>query len=82
LVLISESGISPNIYELPRHLLDFKVAKNLGKYFSAGFTIRDILNSPIRRQYDKKYKTAGGDAIDFDKFRFGATYQLSISYRL
>jgi hypothetical protein len=82
LVLISESGISPNIYELPRHLLDFKVAKNLGKYFSAGFTIRDILNSPIRRQYDKKYKTAGGDAIDFDKFRYGATYQLSISYRL
>ncbi len=82
LVLISASGTAPNIFEVPRHLFDFKVSKTLGKHFAASLTIRDILNSPIRRQYDKKYKTLENKTVDFDKFRYGTTFQLSIAYRL
>jgi TonB-dependent receptor len=81
LVLISTAG-TPNVFELPRHLLDFKVSKTLGKHFAASITVRDILNSPIRRQFDKKYKTPDNETVDFDKFRYGTSYQLSISYRL
>jgi outer membrane receptor protein involved in Fe transport len=72
----------PSVFELPRHLLDFKVSKNFGKHFAASISVKDILNAPIRRQYDKKFKTKDGNAVDFDKYRYGTNYQLSLTYRL
>ncbi len=77
LVLTSTNGI-PDIYELPRHLLDLKISKKLNKYFTASFNIRDILNSPVRRSYDY----SDGWIIDYDKYHYGTTYQLSLSYKL
>ena len=68
----------PDVYELPRNMIDFKVTKKLGKYFTASLTIRDILNTPIRRSY----VYADGTKIDFDKFRYGSTYVFGISYKL
>jgi hypothetical protein len=67
-----------NVFELPRHLLDIKITKTLGKHFSASFTIRDILNAPIRRSYNLDE----GWTVDFDKYRFGTNYLLAISYKL
>ncbi len=67
----------PDVYELPRHLIDFKITKSLGKHFSTSFTIRDILNAPIRRSY--KYAEGW---IDYDKYRYGTNYVLSILYKI
>lgn len=76
LAIASVTENVPDIYELPRHLLDFKVTKKLGKYFSASVTVRDILNAPIRRAYKfDNWET------NFDKFRYGTNYVLGISYR-
>lgn len=77
LVLTSSDG-APDIFEVPRHLLDLKVTKSLGKHFSTSFTVRDILNSPIRRSYD----FAEGYVLDFDKYTYGTNYILGISYKL
>jgi TonB-dependent receptor len=82
LVIASSPGVVPNIFELPRHLLDFKITKTVGKHFSVALTVKDILNSPIRRQYDTDFKSENDKFYDFDKFRFGTNYQFTLSYRL
>lgn len=76
LVLASANASLPDVYELSRHLLNFKISKKLNKYFSSSLSVKDILNSPIRRSY--KYDE--GFLLDFDKFTFGTSYNLSLSY--
>ena len=67
----------PDVYELPRHTLDFKVIKKLGSKFSTSLLVRDILNAPVRRAY----KLPSG-WTDFDNFRYGANFLLSFAYKL
>jgi outer membrane receptor protein involved in Fe transport len=66
-----------DVYELPRHLLDFKVSKKLGERMTASVTVRDILNAPVLRAYNLP-----SGWFDFDRFRYGTTYLLSIGYKL
>jgi hypothetical protein len=66
-----------DVYELPRHLIDVKITKRFGDHFSVSLTARDILNAPVLRAYD----LATG-WLDFDRFRYGTTYLLSIGYKL
>lgn len=74
---ISSSSIGvPDIYELPRHALDFKINKKLGKRFSASLTVRDVLNSAIVRAY--KFDTWD---IKYDSYRYGTNYVLGVSYQ-
>ncbi len=80
LVISSNNKEVPDIYERSRSLLDFKVSKTLGKHFGVSFTIKDILNEPIRRSY--KYDDGGYDVLDYDKFTYGTNYNLGISYKL
>jgi hypothetical protein len=67
----------PDVYEIPRHLLDFKISKSLGEHYSASITIRDILNSPVRRSYDLP-----SGYVDFDRFRYGTNFLVSFAYKL
>jgi outer membrane receptor for ferrienterochelin and colicin len=67
----------PDVYDIPRHLLDFKVSKTIRKHFSVSATVKDILNSPIRRSY--KYEE--GFSVDFDNYVYGTNYYLSVSYK-
>lgn len=78
LVITSATKEIPDIYELARHLVDFKVSKSLAKHFTASLLIRDIFNQPIRRTY--KYNE--GFIVDYDRFTYGTNYQLSIAYKL
>lgn len=77
-VVSSQPGFVPDVFELPRHMLDFRIAKELGKRFAVTVTIKDILNSPVRRSY----QLPEGFTADFDRYRFGTNYNLSISYKL
>lgn len=67
----------PDVYEMPRNTVDIKITKTLGKHFSTSLTIRDLLNAPVLRAY----KTPAG-YVDFDRFRYGSTFQLGLSYKL
>ena len=67
----------PDVYEIPRHLLDFKVSKTIGEHYLASVTIRDILNSPVRRAYDLP-----NGYVDFDNFRYGTNFLVSFAYKL
>jgi hypothetical protein len=66
-----------DVYELPRHLIDIKATKRVGNHFSVSLTARDILNAPVLRAYDLPTGW-----LDFDRFRYGTTYLLSIAYKL
>ena len=77
-LVIAGGGSLPDIYETPRNLIDIKLSKNLGKHFAVTFTIRDLLNSPIRRTYNFEE----GINIDYDSYRYGTNYQIGIQYKL
>lgn len=72
------TGGRPDVYERPRHLLDFKISKTLGKYFSISLTARNLLNSAVRRtfKYDGKW------LVDFDSYKIGTSLSLGIAFKL
>ncbi len=67
----------PDVYEMPRNTIDFKVTKKLGKHFNTSIMIRDILNAKVIRAY----KMNNG-YIDYDNYRYGTNFILSIAYKL
>ena len=77
LVITNGLGI-PDVYEVPRDMIDIKLSKNLGKHWLVSLTVRDILNTAVRRTYN----FTDGTRIDFDSFRYGTFYQFGIQYRL
>lgn len=78
LIVASNVKEIPDVFEFPRNLIDIKVSKRITKHFSTYLSVRDLLNTYIRRSYD--YQT--DVRIDFDRFRFGTTYILGIIYKL
>jgi outer membrane receptor for ferrienterochelin and colicin len=78
----------PDVYEMPRNQIDFKVTKNLGEHWVVGLNIRDILNTAVRRSYKIDRINANGTIestdgwFDYDRFRFGTTYLLTVNYRI
>jgi hypothetical protein len=75
---VGGNGI-PDVYELPRNLLDMNVSKTLGKHFSIMIRANDILNSPIRRAY--KF-SEDSTPILYDHYRYGTTYTFTVIYKL
>jgi hypothetical protein len=55
------------------------MSKKLGKHFAVSLTIKDILNTPVRRAY--KYDNSF-DVLDYDKYTYGTNYILSVAYKL
>ena len=95
LVIVTDPT-KPDIYELPRHLIDFKISKIISKHFGASLKILDILNRPVTRSYLPLSSTsyfinlwndfAGKNKSKYDyiysKYRYGTNYILSLSYKL
>lgn len=76
LTISSNTMQIPDIYELPRHALDIKITKKLGKHFSTSLTVRDVLNQAIVRAY--KFDTWD---VKYDSYRYGTNYILSVAYQ-
>ena len=68
---------SPDIYELPRNMIDARISKSLGKHFNISLKVRDILNTSQVRAFNY---TAG--FVDFDHYTYGTSYVLSLAYTL
>lgn len=77
-LVISATENLPDIYEMPRHIIDVKFTKNIGKHFVTSLTIRDILNQPVKREYD----VTNNQQLDFDSYRWGTSVNLGLTYRL
>lgn len=78
----------PDVYEMPRNMIDFKVTKRVSDHWSLGLTVRDILNTAVRRSYNiSTYRLNGVDSAtqgwyDYDNFRYGTNFNLSVTYNL
>jgi TonB-dependent receptor len=77
LVITSVNG-NPDIYEMPRNQLDFKVSQRLGKHFSISLKLQNLLDEPFRRAY----VFDDDSTIDYDYYKFGRTYTLGLTYSL
>ncbi len=67
----------PDVYELPRNLIDIKVMKNLGKHYLVSLKVMDVLNTAIVRAYkiDSDYN------LHFDSYTYGTNYVFAFSYK-
>jgi outer membrane receptor protein involved in Fe transport len=67
----------PDVYELPRNLIDIKVMKNLGKHYLVSLKVMDVLNTAIVRAYkiDSDYN------LHFDSYKYGTNYVFAFSYK-
>ncbi len=78
----------PDVYEMPRNLIDLKLTKRVTDHWMVGLTIRDILNAAVRRSYNiPSYVLNGsefssGGWYDYDRFRYGTNFNLSVTYSL
>ncbi|MGB6035808.1 MAG: hypothetical protein WBG42_06040, partial [Cryomorphaceae bacterium] len=77
-VVAGAADAAPNIFELPRNVVDLNLRKSLGEHFGIGLKIRDLINNPLRRSYDFDE----GYILDFSSVRWGTTYQLNVSYNI
>lgn len=78
---ISNSEVNPDgirAYEMPRHMVDIILNKNLGRHWLVRLGARNLLNSPFRRAY----KFEKGYAVDFDSYAWGTEYSLGITYTI
>ncbi len=95
LVIITDPT-KPDIYELPRHLLDFKISQKISKRFSISLKVLDILNASTVRAYEyvdnKSYfknvwndiitKKNNSNTLIYSKYKYGTNYVLSVSWKL
>jgi len=77
-LVLTSIDSSPNIYEMPKNLVNLKLTQSLGKHYAISFSISDILNEPVRRSY--KYEQ--GYLLDFDYYRFGSDFSIGVTYNL
>lgn len=79
LAVVAAAGVQqPDVYELPRHLVDITLSKKLGKRFIVRASVRDLFNQPVRRSYSFD----GGYELDFDRYTYGREYVLSLTFRI
>ena len=82
---ISSGAGSPNIYEAPRPLLDFQLAKKiLAKKAELKMSVSDILNQKQYFYQNADTKTSLQKNVDAYRFtrRFGTTFSFSFNYTL
>ncbi len=68
---------TPDIYEAPVPMLNFKTSQRIGKYWMLSFTARNILNSEIA-----KTQVFRGEEYIAESFLLGRTYSLGLAFRL
>jgi len=83
----------PNIYEMPRHLVDLTLSKRIGRHLEIKAGIKDLFNQPVVFEQSIKtdvdlstYGSAGGGLVHFDRrqvyrqYRPGSWYSIGIQY--
>jgi len=77
-VMIGSTADIPDVYELPRNLIDIKVMQRLGKHYTLSLKVMDVLNTAIVRAY----KIDGNYDLVFDTYKYGTNYVFAFSYKL
>ena len=68
-------GGTPNVYEMPRPVLDFNIGKKLTQHWSMQFRARNLLDSKYR--LTQTYKAT---EYNFQSYSLGRNYSFSLKY--
>ncbi|MFN6945058.1 MAG: TonB-dependent receptor domain-containing protein [Cytophagaceae bacterium] len=73
----------PDIYEMPRHQLDFTISKNITKNLELRAGVRDILNNPMILMQDGNQDGVFDRENDqiIQSFRPGRVYTIGLTFR-
>jgi outer membrane receptor protein involved in Fe transport len=66
---------TPDVYEKPFPLLNFKVSKRFGEHYQASFNARNLLNAVNRRVLE-----FNGNTYDAESLTIGSGFGFSLSY--
>lgn len=73
---------TPDIYEMPRNVVDVTLTKGLGKHFEVKLSAQDILNQRVRLVQDSNENGAlEGTDEEVMSFRRGSYFTAGFSYR-
>ena len=75
----------PDAYEMPRNLLDFSIAKTIGKHVEIKLTVKDILSQPITMKQFPTVTINGEQQTREQttyKYRPGTSFSFGISVKL
>ena len=67
---------TPDVYEQPVSLLNFKASKRLADYYHVSFTVKNILNAGNEKTYDFH-----GKEYVAESYSLGRTFGFSLSYQ-
>ena len=72
----------PDIYELPRHLVDFSATKQIGKRLEIKFGVKDILNNKFRFSQDNNQNGKfDGDSEVNQGYKPGSYYTVGVTVK-
>lgn len=77
--------VIPDIYEMPRHVVDFMLSKKLGKHFELKFGAKDILAQDFVTQQTFDYEKDGvakSKTVRNKVYNLGRTWSLGASFKL
>jgi hypothetical protein len=76
----------PDIYEMPRHSIDFTVIKDIGNHWEIKAGVRDMLNQPVVYRQFIEFEKQGEGLVNRiqDSYRSapGTYYSLGVTYKL
>lgn len=75
IVAVGFEGL-PDVYQQPRHQLDFVIAKDFGEHFELKFSAANLLNSPFTRTQGK---SDDGDNV-MDEYTKGIDFSIGAGY--
>jgi outer membrane receptor protein involved in Fe transport len=82
-VIVGVPGI-PEVYEMPRNLLDLTVTKRINKNISVRLSAQDLFNNPFRLLQDANLD--GKLNVDNDQlmqyYKRGSYYTIGFSFRV
>ncbi len=76
----------PDIYELPRHAIDFTIMKDFGDHWEIKAGVRDMLNEPVVYRQFIEFEKEGQGVVQRTQDSYhsapGTYYSLGITYKL
>ena len=76
--------VVPDIYEMPRHVIDFSLNKKIGQKFEVKFGVKDLLAQNYVTQQTYEYVKDGivkSATLNNKVYNLGRTISLGGSYR-
>jgi hypothetical protein len=73
----------PDIYEMPRNIMDFTLSKMLTKHLELKLGVGDVFNQPMTLLQDANAdgKFSRSDDQIIQNYRYGRTYSVGLGYR-